>query len=171
MGEPSRISTNCPSPVDPMTTMSCLLQSIAVALLFNACAPAALAGNLPLPRGEARTPETPTLTAQEAAQALENDWMFPIMGERSQARMAGPRRSWLAEVTCLVDSSAMSALEVIEQIKALPPTERAAVARFVLKDDDSWIPEEFKEAMADAQAGRTVDMETALFETPPPRLQ
>jgi predicted transcriptional regulator len=65
----------------------------------------------------------------------------------------------------------MSALEVIEQIKALPPEERKQVARFVAAEDDSWIPEEFKEAMADAAAGRLVDMETALFETPPPRLQ
>jgi predicted transcriptional regulator len=65
----------------------------------------------------------------------------------------------------------MSALEVIEQIKALSPSERETVARFLLKEDDSWIPDEFKEAMADAEAGRLVDMETALFETPPPRLQ
>ncbi len=65
----------------------------------------------------------------------------------------------------------MSTFEVIEQIKTLAPTERAAVAQFVLKEDDSWIPNEFKEAMADAEAGRLVDMETALFEAPPPRLQ
>jgi predicted transcriptional regulator len=58
----------------------------------------------------------------------------------------------------------MSALEVIQQIKALPPEERRAVARFVVEQDDSWIPEEFREAMADAQAGRWVEMETALFE-------
>jgi hypothetical protein len=65
----------------------------------------------------------------------------------------------------------MSALEIIEQIKSLPPMERAAVARFVVGQDDSWIPEDFKEAMKDADAGRCVDMETALFETPPERLQ
>ncbi|MBM3883179.1 MAG: hypothetical protein FJ387_26270 [Verrucomicrobia bacterium] len=65
----------------------------------------------------------------------------------------------------------MSALEIIKQIKALPPEERKQVARFVVEQDDSWIPNEFKEAMADAEAGRTVDMETALFETPPSRLQ
>lgn len=65
----------------------------------------------------------------------------------------------------------MSALEVIQQFKALPPGERKQVARFVVEEDDSWIPDEFKEAMADAQAGRLVDMEAALFETPPPRLQ
>jgi predicted transcriptional regulator len=63
----------------------------------------------------------------------------------------------------------MSALEVIEQIKALPPAERAQVAKFVVEQEDSWIPEEFKAAMADAGEGRLVEMETALRETPPPR--
>ncbi len=65
----------------------------------------------------------------------------------------------------------MSAAEVIEQIKELPANERAQVAKFVVENDDSWIPDEFKEAMKDAEAGRFVDMETALHETPPPRLQ
>jgi hypothetical protein len=65
----------------------------------------------------------------------------------------------------------MSALEIIQQIKALPPEERKKVARFVVEQEDSWIPDEFMEAMADAQDGRLLDMETALFETPPPRLQ
>jgi len=65
----------------------------------------------------------------------------------------------------------MSAAEVIEQIKALPADERARVTRFVVENDDSWIPDEFKEAMKDAEAGRFVDMETALHETPPPRLR
>jgi predicted transcriptional regulator len=65
----------------------------------------------------------------------------------------------------------MSAAEVIEQIKGLPADERAQVAKFVVENDDSWIPDEFKEAMKDAEAGRFVDMETALHETPPPRLQ
>jgi predicted transcriptional regulator len=64
----------------------------------------------------------------------------------------------------------MSAAEVIEQIKGLPPAERAQVAKFVMEQDDSWVPDEFKEAMKDAEAGRFVDMETALHETPPPRL-
>jgi predicted transcriptional regulator len=65
----------------------------------------------------------------------------------------------------------MSAAEIIEQIKELPANERAQVAKFVVENDDSWIPDEFKEAMKDAEAGRFVDMETALHETPPPRLQ
>ena len=65
----------------------------------------------------------------------------------------------------------MSAQEIIEQIKSLPPLERAEVAKFVSEQDDSWIPDDFKEAMKDAEAGRLVDMETALRETPPPRLR
>jgi predicted transcriptional regulator len=65
----------------------------------------------------------------------------------------------------------MSAAEVIEQIKELPANERAQVTKYVVENDDSWIPDEFKEAMKDAEAGRFVDMETALFETPPPRLR
>ena len=65
----------------------------------------------------------------------------------------------------------MSATEIIEQFKGLPASERAQVAKFVLEQDDSWVPDEFKEAMRDADAGRIVDMETALFKTPPPHLQ
>jgi len=63
----------------------------------------------------------------------------------------------------------MSAQEVIEQIKSLPPDERAKVSKFVLEQDD-WIPEEFKQGIADAEAGRFVDMETVLSGAkPPPR--
>jgi hypothetical protein len=67
--------------------------------------------------------------------------------------------------------TAMSAQEIIEEFKALSPAERAQVTKFVVEHDDSWIPDEFKEAMKDAEAGRLVDMETALHETPPPRLR
>ena len=64
----------------------------------------------------------------------------------------------------------MSAQEIIEQIKALPPKERAKVAKFVVETDDSWVPESFKQGMADAEAGRFVDMETVLSGAePPPR--
>ena len=65
----------------------------------------------------------------------------------------------------------MSAQEIIDQIKELPPAERAQVTKFVVENDDSWIPDEFKEAMKDASEGRLVDMETAVSETPPPRLR
>lgn len=62
----------------------------------------------------------------------------------------------------------MSAVEIIEQIKELPPAERAQVAKFVVENDDSWIPKEFKQGMADAEAGRFVDMETVLSGAKPP---
>ena len=64
-------------------------------------------------------------------------------------------------------SSAMSATEIIEQFKALPASERAQVAKFVVENDDSWIPESFKQSFADAEAGRFVDLDTALNEPYP----
>jgi hypothetical protein len=64
--------------------------------------------------------------------------------------------------------AAMSAQEIIEQIKALPAKERAQVAKFVVENDDSWIPESFQQGMADVQAGRLVDLDTAINEPYPP---
>jgi predicted transcriptional regulator len=61
----------------------------------------------------------------------------------------------------------MSAQEIIDQIKALPSEERARVTKFVVESDDSWIPEEFKQGMADIAAGRVVDLDTALNEPYP----
>ncbi len=64
----------------------------------------------------------------------------------------------------------MSAAEVIEQFKALPANERAKATKFLVENDDSWIPESFKQGMADAEAGRFVDMEMVLSGAkPPPR--
>ena len=62
----------------------------------------------------------------------------------------------------------MSAAEVIEQFKALPADERAKVTKFVVENDDSWIPESFKQGMADAAAGRFADTETVLSGAKPP---
>ena len=62
----------------------------------------------------------------------------------------------------------MSATEIIEQFKALPADERAQVAKFVVENDDSWIPEGFKQGMVDAGAGRFADMETVLSGAKPP---
>jgi hypothetical protein len=62
----------------------------------------------------------------------------------------------------------MTAQAVIMHFKALPPKERAAVAKFVMESDDSWIPESFKRGMADADAGRFADMDTVLRDAPPP---
>jgi predicted transcriptional regulator len=61
----------------------------------------------------------------------------------------------------------MTAQAVIKQFKALPPKERAQVAKFVVESDDSWIPESFKRGMADAKAGRFVEMDTVLSDAPP----
>ena len=61
----------------------------------------------------------------------------------------------------------MSVSELIEQFKALPAEERAQVAKFVVENDDSWIPESFKQGMEDAEAGRLVDLDTALDEPYP----
>jgi predicted transcriptional regulator len=62
----------------------------------------------------------------------------------------------------------MSAQEVIAEFKELPPAGRAQVAKFVMENDDSWIPKSFKQGMADAEAGRFVDMETVLSGAKPP---
>ena len=61
----------------------------------------------------------------------------------------------------------MSVTEIIEQFKSLPASERAQVAKFVVENDDSWVPEAFKQGMADAEAGRLVDLDTALNEPYP----
>jgi len=65
----------------------------------------------------------------------------------------------------------MTAEAIIEEIKSLPPAERLRVVKFVVEQDESWIPDSFKQGMADAAAGRLVEMETALRETPPPHLR
>jgi predicted transcriptional regulator len=61
----------------------------------------------------------------------------------------------------------VSATEVIEQFKALPANEKAQVAKFVVENDDSWIPESFKQGVADAETGRFVDLDTTLNEPYP----
>ena len=65
----------------------------------------------------------------------------------------------------------MTAQTVIAEIEALPASERAKVFAFVdeaMETDDSWVPESFKQAMADIEAGRLVDLETVLSDTKPP---
>ena len=62
----------------------------------------------------------------------------------------------------------MGAQEIIKEFKELPPAERAEVAKFIMEQDDSWVPESFKQGMADAEAGRFVDMETVLSGAKPP---
>ena len=56
----------------------------------------------------------------------------------------------------------MSAEQIIEEFKGLSPAERARVAKFVVENDNSWIPEQFKQGMDDIAAGRVVDLDIAL---------
>jgi len=62
----------------------------------------------------------------------------------------------------------MSAVEVIEQIRALPEEERAKVVHFVIEHEESWIPSEFREAMEQAAQGKTVNMERVMAGEKPP---
>lgn len=65
----------------------------------------------------------------------------------------------------------MTAQTVITEIEALPANERAKVFAFVgeaMETDDSWIPGSFKQAMADVEAGRLVDLEAVLSGMEPP---
>lgn len=65
----------------------------------------------------------------------------------------------------------MTAQTVIAGIEALPASERAKVFAFVgeaMETDDSWIPESFRQAMADVEAGRLTDLETVLSGAKPP---
>lgn len=56
----------------------------------------------------------------------------------------------------------MSATELVQQIEALPERERAEVIERLHADAPKWIPESFREGMADIAAGRTVDLDEAL---------
>ena len=44
----------------------------------------------------------------------------------------------------------MSAQEIIEEFKALPPAERAQVTKFVVEHDDSWFPKSFDRSVTGA---------------------
>ncbi len=92
-------------------------------------------------------------------------------GRAACARGSGSTRRQAKGLFCRSDAvdytRYMSAAELIEQFKALPPNERAQVAKFVVENDDSWIPESLREGMADAEAGRVVDLDTALNEPYP----
>ena len=59
----------------------------------------------------------------------------------------------------------MTAQTIIAEIEALPAAERAKVIAYVgraMEADDSWIPDSFKQGMAEAAAGKLADMETVL---------
>jgi len=56
----------------------------------------------------------------------------------------------------------MSAIELVEQIEALPEQARAEVIERLHAHAPTWIPESFREGMADIAAGRAVDLDEAL---------
>ena len=105
-----------------MNARNRLLQTVVVLWFAALGAPAGLAGNLPLPRGEARTPETRTLTAPEAAQALENDWLFPAMGEPLLER-AAKEIGWARQLAARLARQAQ-ALDLSAELKELDGLEQ-----------------------------------------------
>ena len=64
----------------------------------------------------------------------------------------------------------MTATEIIKEFQALPVEDRRSVATFILTEDKSWIPDSFRQGMAEADAGRLFDMELALNDKPPTNL-
>ncbi len=76
-----------------MKTVSRIRGLVVALCLVVAGVPVARADNLPLPPGEAKTPETRTLSADEAARVLQRDWLFQAMGEPLLER-AGKEIVW-----------------------------------------------------------------------------
>jgi hypothetical protein len=64
----------------------------------------------------------------------------------------------------------MTASEIIKEFKALPPEERRSVATFILTEDKSWIPDSFRQGMAEADVGKVFDMDMVLNDKPPTEL-
>jgi len=61
----------------------------------------------------------------------------------------------------------VSADQLIAEFKSLPPDQQRRVAEAILREDELWIPESFRQGMEDIEKGRTVPMETALTQEPP----
>jgi hypothetical protein len=65
----------------------------------------------------------------------------------------------------------MTAQTIIADIETLPASERGKVLAYVgrvMETDESWIPDSFKQGMAEATAGKLTDMETVLSGAEPP---
>ena len=60
----------------------------------------------------------------------------------------------------------MSAVQVLEEFRALSSEARRQVAEAILIEEDSWIPESFSQGMEDIASGRVLDMAKALSEDP-----
>ena len=61
----------------------------------------------------------------------------------------------------------MTAEQILDEIRALPPSERDRLAQQMRQLDGDEIPQDFIDALDDFQKGRFVSMETALNEAPP----
>lgn len=61
----------------------------------------------------------------------------------------------------------MTAEQILNEIRALPPSERDHLTRQMRQLAGDEIPQDFIEALDDFQKGRFVSMETALNEVPP----
>jgi len=61
----------------------------------------------------------------------------------------------------------MSTAQIIAEIEALSPGEREKVLHHFLRLSEEDIPVAFRRSMADALAGKGVDMEIAMREEPP----
>jgi predicted transcriptional regulator len=64
----------------------------------------------------------------------------------------------------------MTASEIIKEFQALPQEERRSVATFILTEDKSWIPDSFRQGMAEAEAGKLFDIDMVLNDKPPAEL-
>ncbi len=111
------------------------------------CASTLLADNLPLPPGEARTPETRSLTAEESVRALERDWLFQAMGQpllsRAEAEI-GWARELAARLSRLRQAPELSAelreLDDLEkQLRELRGQPAAAISNNQAEVVPSWI--------------------------------
>lgn len=60
----------------------------------------------------------------------------------------------------------MNATQLLEQIEGLPNEEKARLIERLHANAPSWIPESFREGMADIAAGRTIDL-AETFKRPP----
>ena len=61
----------------------------------------------------------------------------------------------------------MTAEQILDEIRALPPSERDRLAQQMRQLDGDEIPQDFIDALDDFRKGRFVSMETALNEAPP----
>ncbi len=61
----------------------------------------------------------------------------------------------------------MTAEQILDEIRALSPSERDRLAQRIRQLEGDEIPQDFIAALVDFQKGRFVSMETALNEAPP----